>query len=638
MDIEQDTIRYIPLNKLFPSSSNARKTKHAEDIPELSASILAHGLRQNLNVIERDDGKYEVNAGGRRLAALKLLAKDGKIAKDFGIPYKLTELDEAQEISLAENIQRIAMDVMDEVEAFAALSETGLSHDDIARRFGCTLRHVEQRMALAQLSPKLRNGYRKGDLSLDAVRAFCLAANHAIQERLFKQMAKPITHAASVRRALTQGQTSAADRVVKFVGLEAYEQAGGSLKRDLFDDSCILIEDSVLLRRLAMEKLEALREPIAAEGWGWVDILLDQPASDVIASERLRPQQRRPTLEETEALTALEAEIAALDAQLEQSDDDDALWAQREQAEARWDEAQQQLTQWVPEHMALAGANLDIGHNGEVRITRGLIKRADLKVLKKLQQSALASQPTDGAEAAEMNTPDASASGFRLPQKLIEDLTSVRTRALRSELAASPHAAFALLVHALFLQRQARFGFPGLDVKIVPSAFEEIPDFTARKQSLGEETLGSLDACFRAETDDLLRWLAILIAEALNLPHHGACANDHALQQSADAIASLLDLDMTRYWSADEAFWLQAPKTFALDALAATPKLARLGVKDREALLAQYAKKKKSELAVIAADALQNSGFLPELLITPYRAGAFVVTPAGENTLAADAA
>ncbi len=165
MDIEQDTIRYIPLNKLFPSTHNARKTKRAEGIPELAASILAHGLRQNLNVVERRDGKYEVNAGGRRLAALKILAKEGKIAKDFAVLCKLTAEDSAQEISLTENIQRVAMDVMDEVEAFASLAESGLSTDDIARRFGATLRHIEQRLALAKLSPKLRNAYRTRILS-----------------------------------------------------------------------------------------------------------------------------------------------------------------------------------------------------------------------------------------------------------------------------------------------------------------------------------------------------------------------------------------------------------------------------------------------------------------------------------------
>lgn len=637
MDIEQDTIRYIPLNKLTPSTSNVRKTKRADDIPELAASILAHGLRQNLNVVDRGDGKFEVSAGGRRLAALKLLAKEGKIAKDFAVPCKLTPPDIAQEVSLAENIQRVAMDVMDEVEAFAALREGGLSTDDIARRFGCTLRHVDQRLALAHLSPKLRAAYRKGDLSLDAARAFCLACDHEAQERLFKQMAKPVTHAPSVRRPLTQGRVTADDRVVKFVGLEAYEQAGGQLTRDLFDEACILIEDGVLLQRLAREKLDALRETIAAEGWGWVDILLDQPAPNDLAPERLRPQQRIATPEESETLAALEAEIARLDEQLEDAEDEDALWEQREQVESRWDEAQQALTAWVPEQMALAGVSLDISHNGEPRITRGLIKRADLKALNKLRRGLGDDQSADGEGFAEADAPDPDVQGPRLPQSLVERLTSVRTCALRSEMAASPNTALALLVHGLLLQRRTRFGFPGLDVRLSPSAFEEMEAFTMRQHALDSAPDG-LEACFAAGTDDLLGWLAVLVAEALNLTHRGASAQDTALQASADGLASLLDLDMTRYWQMEESFWLQAPKAFALEALAGAPKIARMGVKDREALLAQYAKKKKSELAQIACVELHGANWLPDILITPPRAGAFAVTAAGEAALAADTA
>ena len=638
MDIEQDTIRYIPLNKLFPSTHNARKTKRAEGIPELAASILAHGLRQNLNVVERRDGKYEVNAGGRRLAALKLLAKEGKIAKDFAVLCKLTAEDSAQEISLTENIQRVAMDVMDEVDAFASLAESGLSTDDIARRFGATLRHIEQRLALAKLSPKLRNAYRKSDLSLDAARAFCLAPDQESQERLFKQMAKPITHAPSVRRALTQGRIDSNDRIAKFVGLEIYEQAGGQLRRDLFDESCILIEDGALMHRLARDKLELLRESVAQEGWGWIDILLDQPGSDLLAPERLRPQQRTPTAEEAEALAALDIEIASLDEQSEDAKDDDTRCEQREQAEARWDELQQKLTQWVPEHIALAGVSLDISHNGEPRITRGLIKRADLKALNKLRREAQDNPAPHGEEPDDAETSEGKEYAPRLPQKLVEQLTSVRTCALRSEIAQHPKAALAVLVHTLLLQRQTRFGLPGLDLRITPSALEEVETFKLRQNALAAEAPDNLEACFGAETDDLLRWLAILIAEALNVTHRHACAQDSALQESADSIASLIDLDMRKYWAVDENFWLQAPKAVALETLAATPTIARMGVKDRDALLAQYSKKKKSELATIACEALQGAAWLPDILITPPHEGSFESTPAGENALATKAA
>jgi ParB family chromosome partitioning protein len=409
-------------------------------------------------------------------------------------------------------------------------------------------------------------------------------------------------------------------------------------RTNLFDESCILIEDGALMHRLARDKLDAVRQTIAGEGWGWIDILLDQPASDVLSPERLRPQQRPPSAEESETLVTLETEIAALDAQLEASEDDEALWAQRESLEARWDEIQQKLTQWVPEQMALAGVSLDIGHNGEVRITRGLIKRADLKALNKLRRERQDGLNPQGEELDDAESPEAIEHAPHLPQKLVEQLTSVRTCALRSEVAAHPKAALALLVHTLLLQRQTRFGLPGLDIRITPSAFEEVEAFKLRQSALAAEAPDSLEACFGAETDDLLRWLAILVAEALNVTHRHACAQDSALQESTDSIASLIDLDMKKYWAADEGFWLQAPKAIALEALGATPKIARMGVKDRDALLAQYAKKKKSELATITCDALQGLAWLPDILITPPREGSFEITPAGENALAVKAA
>ena len=75
-----DNLMTIPLSKLQHSPANIRKTDATGDLEELVASIAAHGLLQNLTVqpVEKQNGKpsgkFEVVAGGRRLAALKLLA------------------------------------------------------------------------------------------------------------------------------------------------------------------------------------------------------------------------------------------------------------------------------------------------------------------------------------------------------------------------------------------------------------------------------------------------------------------------------------------------------------------------------------------------------------------------------------
>jgi ParB family transcriptional regulator, chromosome partitioning protein len=113
----------IPLSMLVPSTKfNVRKVGGVS-IPELAASIEAQGLLQNLTAIgpQRGGGKYEVVAGKRRLAALQVLAKAGKIKKDEEITCKVTTVENAVAASLAENTQREQMHPADEFEAFRRL-------------------------------------------------------------------------------------------------------------------------------------------------------------------------------------------------------------------------------------------------------------------------------------------------------------------------------------------------------------------------------------------------------------------------------------------------------------------------------------------------------------------------------------
>jgi ParB family chromosome partitioning protein len=227
MTAETQTIQFIPLNQLIPSPRNVRRKDRKADIDSLAASIAARGLLQNLCVVPSADGKYEVDAGGRRLAALKKLARDKAIPKDFAVPCQVVALEEGREVSLIENVHRVAMDAMDEVDAFAALIAEGATPDDVARRFGVARRHVDQRLALAGLSPKIKAAWKRGDVSLEAARAFCLVDDHAQQEAVFRSLGRTVTHVASVRARLMEGRMRASDRLARFVGLNAYELAGG---------------------------------------------------------------------------------------------------------------------------------------------------------------------------------------------------------------------------------------------------------------------------------------------------------------------------------------------------------------------------------------------------------------------------
>ncbi|WP_254813847.1 ParB/Srx family N-terminal domain-containing protein, partial [Pseudomonas aeruginosa] len=101
----------VPLSRLVsrPAGRNVRKTPRMS-IPELAASIQRVGLLQNLIVIAAADGEhYDVVAGGRRLAALKLLAKKRRISKEWDVPCLLVADGTARTASLTENVQREAM-------------------------------------------------------------------------------------------------------------------------------------------------------------------------------------------------------------------------------------------------------------------------------------------------------------------------------------------------------------------------------------------------------------------------------------------------------------------------------------------------------------------------------------------------
>ena len=161
----------VPLNKLDRDPLNVRKTHTAEGIKELAATIRADGYRLLQNLIVRKSekkGRYLVTAGGRRRAALLLLAEAGEIAQDFPVECKLREAEDATAISLTENLHE-AMHPADQYEAFKALADQGKSVSDIAARFGTTEIIVNRRLALAKVSPVLMVAYRAEEMSFEFV-------------------------------------------------------------------------------------------------------------------------------------------------------------------------------------------------------------------------------------------------------------------------------------------------------------------------------------------------------------------------------------------------------------------------------------------------------------------------------------
>ena len=472
----EPVIRSIPLSQLELAPENVRKTPaDPAALAELKASIAAHGLLENLLARAQGPGEdgvghYAVIAGGRRLAAMQALAGEGVLDEDQPVPCRMTGASEsAGELSLAENVIRIAMHPADQVIAFHGLAQAGLTVSAIAARFGVSERLVEQRLRLGHAAPELLDAYRADEIDLETLKAFAVTMDHgrqmAVWEQVKSQGCRP--GAWQVKRMLTEDQVSAASAVARFVGIEAYEAAGGAITRDLFaqeDDRGIWFDDPVLLNELAMKKLRTAADELATR-WKWAEAALEADWSATAGFGRIRPEPAVPTDEEEveqERLRTRHDELAELD--------DDGWTEERvEQAEAietRLDEihaAVEARAAFRPEDMSMAGCIATIDRDGALQVIQGLVRPEDMP--ETTGEGGDVQDPGDhgvGTESGRVDAPAITApiatpadprakareeAGVGIG--LADDLRTIRTALIKAHLARDFEAAFDLMVFQL---------------------------------------------------------------------------------------------------------------------------------------------------------------------------------------------
>ena len=186
----------------------------------------------------------------------------------------------ADEDSLAENVQRVALHPLDQFRAFQALRDKGLGEEEIAARFFVAPTVVKQRLRLAAVSGKLLDVYAEDGMTLEQLMAFTVTSDHARQEQVWERLSRSHNREAYfIRRQLTEGAVRAADRrLPQFVGTDPYEAAGGVVMRDLFEhDDGGWLQDPALLDRLVIENLQDEAETLRAEGWKWIAVACRLP-------------------------------------------------------------------------------------------------------------------------------------------------------------------------------------------------------------------------------------------------------------------------------------------------------------------------------------------------------------------------
>ncbi len=617
----------VPLSQLRPSRRNVRKTA-GQSIDALAASIARVGLLQNLTVILASDGEhYEVVAGGRRLAALKLLAKKRRIPKDWDVPCLLVADGSARTVSLTENVQREAMHPADQFEAFAALVAEGRPIEDIAADFSVTPLVVQRRLKLANVSPRLMADYRADAVTLDQLMALAITDDHSAQEAAFYDAPTWQRSPSALRERLTEREIDAHRHpLVRFVGLDAYEQAGGGIRRDLFaeGDAGVYLTDAALLERLAQDKLAGIAAEVKAEGWAWVDATPAVTHADLQAFQRAPRERRNPTKREVQRIEKLKAKMweieNVIDVAMDAGDEDKAETL-REEDERLNDQLQaleDGLQDYAANVKAAAGAIVTIDRSGEAVVHRGLMREAEAKALRTLERlrqgfGGVEGEAGNDDEGENAEPPKATAMSDRLAQRL----SAHRTAALQIEVARHPQAALAAVVHGMVqvVLQNSRYGHDlplGVRLTVQDRLEGMAPDWpespaAVALRELQQEWAGKLPedsaelfaVLLAMPQDELVRLLAVCVSATVDVVTPRVTQ-----RQTGKELAQAVALDMAMWWQPTaEGYFRHVSKTVILEAVGefAPDHVTRL------------AKLKKADIASEAERLADGTGWMPAI-------------------------
>lgn len=199
-------MRMLPVGGIVASATNPRKFFDQGKLQELADSIKASGVHQPIlvrplptarleetsralrsNVLawpfaatrKREPIEYELVAGERRWRACQL-------AGVADVPAMIRELtdEQALEVQIVENLQRVDVQAMEEAEGINALiTHSHISAKDVAKRIGKSVRHVYQRLQLLNLCQEAAEALRTGTIDPSKAREISYIPDPKLQQK-----------------------------------------------------------------------------------------------------------------------------------------------------------------------------------------------------------------------------------------------------------------------------------------------------------------------------------------------------------------------------------------------------------------------------------------------------------------------
>ncbi|HGD8770401.1 TPA: ParB/RepB/Spo0J family partition protein, partial [Escherichia coli] len=438
----------VPLASLIKSPLNVRTVPYsAESVSELAESIKGVGLLQNLVVHTQPGDRYGVAAGGRRLAALNMLAERGIIPADWPVRVKVIPQELATAASMTENGHRRDMHPAEQIAGFRAMAQEGKTPAQIGDLLGYSPRHVQRMLKLADLAPVILDALAEDRITTEHCQALAedrITTEHCQALALENDTARQVQvfeaacqsgwggkpEVQTIRRLVTESEVAVAgNSKFRFVGADAFSP--DELRTDLFSDDEGGYVDCVALDAALLEKLQAVAEHLReAEGWEWCAGRMEPVGScrEDAGTYRSLPEPEAVLTEaEEERLNELMARYDALENQCEESD--------LLEAEMKLMRCIAKVRAWTPEMRAGSGVVVSWRY-GNVCVQRGVQLRSEDDV-------------ADDADRTEQVQEKASVEEISLP--LLTKMSSERTLAVQAALMQQPDKSLALLAWTLCL-------------------------------------------------------------------------------------------------------------------------------------------------------------------------------------------
>lgn len=425
----------VPLASLIKSPLNVRTVPYsAESVSELAESIKGVGLLQNLVVHTLPGDRYGVAAGGRRLAALNMLAERGIIPADWPVRVKVIPQELATAASMTENGHRRDMHPAEQIAGFRAMAQEGKTPAQIGDWLGYSPRHVQRMLRLADLAPVILDALAEDRITTEHCQALALENDTARQVQVFEAACqsgwggKP--EAQTIRRLVTESEVAVAgNSKFRFVGADAFSP--DELRTDLFSDDEGSYVDCVALDAALLEKLQAVAEHLReAEGWEWCAGRMEPVGEcrEDAGTYRCLPEPEAVLTEaEEERLNELMTRYDAMENQCEESD--------LLEAEMKLMRFMAKVRAWTPEMRAGGGVVVSWRY-GNVCVQRGVQLRSE-------------DDAADDADRTEQVQEKASVEEISLP--LLTKMSSERTLAVQAALMQQPDKSLTLLAWTLCL-------------------------------------------------------------------------------------------------------------------------------------------------------------------------------------------